>query len=135
MRRVTSGGRRTCQLSGGLGVHSRSHSAACRNRLQTKRVVARGDQRQRNRSAIAAGVHVLGFKPCAEARVINLGLALPEIWRQSTLDPKVIQLQFDCRDILWEVTPHVIGADVKPAESPTFTLSFDYHKHLLFKTG
>jgi hypothetical protein len=80
-------------------------------------------------------VHVLGLKPRAEAGVINLGLTLPEIGGQSTLDPEMIQLQLDCRDILWEVTPHVVSADVKSGETPTFALYFDDHRHLLFILG
>jgi len=61
-----------------------------RHGLQAEDVVARGDHVQRNGVTIAAGVHVLGLKPRAQARVKDLRLALPEIRGQAALDPKVI---------------------------------------------
>jgi hypothetical protein len=39
---------------------------------------------------IMTRMHVFGFKPRTQARVENLRLALPEIWRQPALDPEVI---------------------------------------------
>jgi len=61
-----------------------------RCRLQAKCVLARGNHIQRNWMTIVTRVHVLGFKPRAQARVKNFRLALPEIWRQPALDPEVI---------------------------------------------
>lgn len=98
-----------------------------RHGLQAKRVLACGNHVETYRVAIPAGVHVLGFQPCAEARVEDLRLALPEIWPQPALDPKVIQLQFDGGDILGEIPPDVIRADDQSRESPSFALCFDYH--------
>jgi hypothetical protein len=40
-------------------------------------------------------MHVFGLEPRAQARIDYFRLALPEIRPQSTLDPEVIQLQFD----------------------------------------
>ncbi len=60
--------------------------------LQAKRVFAGGNHGQCNRVSISAGVHVFGFKPCTQARIVDFRLALPEIWRQPALDPEVIQL-------------------------------------------
>lgn len=103
-----------------------------RNRLETERVVARRNHCERNGVTIAAALHVFGFKPCAETRIEDFRLALPKIRCQSTLDPEMIQLQFDGRDVLWEISPYVIGSDMESRETPTFALRFDHHIHLLF---
>jgi hypothetical protein len=69
--------------------------AVSRHGLQAKGVLARGDHVQRNRVTVPAGMHVFGLEPRAQARIDYFRLALPEIRPQSTLDPEVIQLQFD----------------------------------------
>ena len=70
---------------------------------------------------------MFGFEPRAQARIVNFRLALPEIWRQSTLDAEMIQLQFDGGDFLWKIPSYVICTDEQSGESPSFTLRFDYH--------
>lgn len=80
--------------------------------LEAKGVFAGRNHRQRYWRTTAAAVHVLGFKPGAQTRVINLRLTLPEVGGQSTLDPKVIQLKFNCRDIFGEIATDIICADV-----------------------
>ena len=98
-----------------------------RHRLEAKCVFACGDHCQRHRVTISAGMHVLGFKPCTQPGIVDFRLALPEIWRQPALDPKVIQLKFNRGDILGEISPYVISADEQSGESPPFTLRFDDH--------
>ena len=62
----------------------------CRHGLQAKRVLTCGDHIQGDGVTIPAAMHVLGLKPCAQARIKDFRLALPEIWRQPALDPEVI---------------------------------------------
>ena len=95
-------------LGCGTAVRARTGGSARGDRLQPEGVVSRGDHGQRDGRAVATGVHVLGLKPCAQARVINFGLTLPEIGGQSTLDPKMVQLQFDGRNVLRKIAAHVI---------------------------
>jgi hypothetical protein len=80
-------------------------------RLQAERVLSGGNHGQCNRVSIPAGVHVFGFEPSTQARIVDLRLALPEIWRQPTLDPEMIQLQFDRGDILGEISPYIVCTD------------------------
>jgi hypothetical protein len=61
-----------------------------RHRLQAKSVLARGNHIQADWVTISASVHVLGFKPGAQPGVKYFRLALPEIWPEPALDPKVI---------------------------------------------
>ncbi len=82
-----------------------------RYRLKPERILACGNHSQGNRMPVPARVHVLGFQPRTQARIVDLGLALPKIRSQSTLDRKVIQLQFNRRDIFREVPPHIVCAD------------------------
>jgi hypothetical protein len=37
-------------------------------------------------------MEMFGFEPGAEARIVNLGLVLPEIGREAALNPQMIQL-------------------------------------------
>ncbi len=98
-----------------------------RHRLETKRIFARWNHVQSYGMAIPAGVHVLGLKPCAQARIENFRLSLPEIGLQPALDPKVVYLQFNGGDVSGKITPDVIGTDEQSRESAAFTLCFDYH--------
>ncbi len=66
---------------------------------------------------------------------MNFRMALPKIRSQSTLDPKMIQLEFDRRNVLGKIPPYVIRSDVQSRYSSTFALCFDYHIHLLFNAG
>jgi len=66
---------------------------------------------------------------------VNLGSILPEGWLQRTLNVKMIQFQFDDGNIPGEITVNVGGADVKPGETSTLRLCFDYHACLLFNSG
>jgi len=98
-----------------------------RHGLQAKRILACRDHVQGNGMTIATGMHMFGFEPRAEARIENLRLALPEIGRQPTLDPQMIQLQFYRGDILGKIPPDIIRPDVQSRESSAFTVCFDYH--------
>ena len=118
-----SGGRASVHLGAVRGVGYR---------LQAKGILPRWNHSQRYGGAVAACVHVLVFEPRAQARIVDFRLALPEIRSQSTLDPKMIQLQFDGRDVLGKVAPDIIAADVDSRESLTFALRFYHHIHLLF---
>jgi hypothetical protein len=122
--------RKTCPAgSGGRGsLDPLPHGGLSGDRLQAESIVACGNHVEWNGGAIPAGVHVLGFEPCAQTGVVDFGLALPEVGSQSTLDPEMIQLQFDGRDVLGEVAANVVAADVDPRETLTFALRFDYHK-------
>ena len=60
--------------------------------LEPERVTAFRDHGERNRVPVATRVHVLGLKPGAEPRIVDVGPALPELGSQSALDPEVIQL-------------------------------------------
>src|SRR5258708_4518189 len=98
-----------------------------RYRLQAKRVFACGNHGQCNRVSIPAGVHVFGFEPRTQTRIVDLRLTLPEIWRQPTLDPEMIQLQLDRGDILGEISPYIVCTDEQSGEPPTLTWRFDDH--------
>jgi hypothetical protein len=95
--------------------------------LQAKRVFAGGYEVQGDRMTTPAAVHVLCFKPRAQARVEDFRLALPEIWRQPALNSEMIQLQFDRGDFPGKIPADIVRADEQSRESPAFTLSFDYH--------
>ena len=116
----------------GTGLHAGPRRRVRGDGLDPERVVALRNHGQRNRISAAAAVHVLGFKPRAESRVVDIGPALPELGSQSTLDPEMIQLQLDGRHILREVSPDVISSDVQPGETLTDAFCLDYHRHLLF---
>lgn len=72
-------------------------------------------------------MHMFGFEPRTQARIVDFRLALPEIWRQSALDPEMIQLQFDGGHILRKIPPYIICTDEQSGESLAFTLRFDDH--------
>jgi hypothetical protein len=98
-----------------------------RHRLQTECILSRWNHVQSDGMTIAARVHVLGFKPCAQTRIENFRLTLPEIRRQPALDTKVIYLQFDGGDVLGKITPDIICTDEQTRESATLALCFDDH--------
>jgi len=50
---------------------------------------------------------VLGLKPEAQAWIVDFRFGAPEIWRESTLDTQVIELQFNCFYIFWEIATDV----------------------------
>ena len=79
--------------------------------LQAKCIFACRNHGQSHRVTIPAGVHMFGFEPRAEARIVNFRLALPEIWRQSALDAEMIQLQFDGGHFLGKISPYIICTD------------------------
>jgi hypothetical protein len=112
-----------------------SNRRVSRHGLQAKCILARWNQSQWHRGAIAASVHVLGFEPRTKAWIVDFRMALPKIRGQSTLDPKVIQLQFDGRDIFGEISPNIIRSDVQSGKASPFALRFNYHIHLLFNVG
>lgn len=116
-----------------------SGAEACRtvhgNGLQAEGVVACGNHYERDGRATPITMHMLGLEPRAEARIVDFGLTLPEIRRQAALDPKMIQFQFDGRNILWKIATDIIRPDVQSRETLTFALSFDHHIHLLFNPG
>ena len=60
--------------------------------LQPKRVFAFGNHGQRDGSSTRSCMEMFGFEPGAEARIVNLGLVLPEIGREAALNPQMIQL-------------------------------------------
>jgi hypothetical protein len=67
-------------------------------------------------------VPLLRFQPEAQPGILNLGLIVPEIRSQSTLDEKMIEPQFDLRHALGKVAAHVAGADVEPCDTVTNAL-------------
>lgn len=71
-------------------VGSYTLMAVCRHWLQAKRILTCGNHIQAHWVAIPAAVHMLSFKPCAQARIEYLRLALPEIWRKPALDSQMI---------------------------------------------
>jgi hypothetical protein len=119
--------KRSVESGSSPGMSSRPVVRVRRHRLDAKCVFACGDHGQRHRVTIPAGVHVLGFKPCAQPGIVNFRLALPEIWRQPALDPKVIQLEFNRGHVLGEISPYVVRTNEQPGVSPAFTLRFDDH--------
>jgi hypothetical protein len=57
-------------------------------------------------------VIILGLEPRAEAGIVNLGLVLPKIRPQPTLNLEMIQMQLDDRNVHWEISPNIGYADV-----------------------
>jgi len=100
--------------------------------LQPEGVLSRGNHGDGDRALVRLGMKMLGFEPGAEPGIVNFRLVPPEIGRQATLDPQMIQLQFNDRDAFGEVTPHVGDSNVQPRHSQARAMCFDYHTHLLF---
>lgn len=62
------------------------------HRLQAKRVLARRNHRESDGMTVSTCVHMFGFQPRAQPRIIDFRLPLPEIGSQTALDPEMIEL-------------------------------------------
>lgn len=63
---------------------------------------------------------------------MNLGLILPKVRLQPTLDLKMIQLQLDDRHVPWEISPDIGDANVQSCKDAAIALCFDHHNCLPF---
>jgi hypothetical protein len=62
---------------------------------------------------------------------VNLRLVLPEVWLKPTLNPEMIQLQLDDRNVPWEIAPDIGCADEKPRHATALGMCPHYHRNLL----
>jgi len=105
------------------------------DRLETEGIMTCGDHRERHRRAIRFGMHMLGLEPGAQPGVVDFRLALPKIRLQSALDVEVIELEFDGRNVILKIAPHIGFANVKPGNTAGFGMRFYNHRYLLFNFG
>lgn len=73
-------------------------------------------------------METLCLQPCTEPGIANLGLVLPKVRLQPTLNLKMIQLQLDNRNVLWKITPDIGDTDVQSRKAAALALCFDHHK-------
>jgi len=66
---------------------------------------------------------------------VDLGLVPPKIWRQPTLNLKMIQLQFDDSNVFGKVAPDIFYSHMQSGHSEAFALRFDDHTYLLLSIG
>jgi len=102
-----------------------------RDELQAEGVFALGNHRQRDGSSIRSAMHVLRLQPGAQPGVVNLGLAAPEARVQPTLNPQMIQLQFDNRSFFRKIPPDISWSYVESGNAEADGMSFDYHPEYL----
>ena len=113
-------------MAGGiLGAHG----------LEAEGVVALGNHGQGDGGSIAGDVHLFGFKPRAEAWVVDFWLTVPEIGFEAALNLEMVEKQLDDGNALWEIAPDIVHAHVEGGDSMSFALSFDYHIGLPFYGG
>lgn len=76
------------------------------------------------------------FQPAAEAGVMDLRMALPEVGGESALDVEVIEMKFDAGLATAEVAPRVGFADEEAGLIVPVFVRFDQHKsHLPVVVG
>jgi hypothetical protein len=63
---------------------------------------------------------------------MNLGLILPKVRLQPTLNLKMIQLQLDNRNVPRKIAPRIGNADVQSRQAAALGLCFDDHICLPF---
>lgn len=78
---------------------------------------------------------VLGFEPGAQARIVDLRMALPEVRGEPALDLQVVQLQLNNRGSLGEIATNVGGTDMQSDDTAALGLCSDDHIYLLFSVG
>jgi hypothetical protein len=74
-------------------------------------------------------VEVFGIQPGAQAGIVNVGVAVPEIRGQGALDLEVIEMQFNERNVPREMALHVARAYVEAGDAAGFPLCFHNHTH------
>ncbi len=105
------------------------------NGLEAEGILASRNHGQGNRVTITSSVKVLGFKPGAEAGIVDIRLVAPEAGVKPALDLKMIELQLYDRDSLGKITPNVGYTHMQPGEAAPLALCFDHHTYLLFNVG
>ena len=90
------------------------------NRLETEGVLSSGDHRERYRRAIGFGVHVFGLQPGAQPGIEDLRFALPKIRIQTALNVEMVELQFDCRNVITKVAADIGFTNVKSCNATAF---------------
>jgi hypothetical protein len=90
--------------------------------------VASGRNQGQRYGAIGDAVEILGFKPCAEARIIDFRFTLPEIGLETALNAEMAELKFDVVSVSWEIATHICGPNMEARDAVAFALSFDDHK-------
>ena len=103
-----------------------------RDCLQPEGVVSGRKHCKGYRDTIRPGVIILGLEPRAEAGIVNLGLVLPKIRPQPTLNLEMIQMQLDDLKVPGKITPDIGSADVQPCHTTAFALCLDHHICLPF---
>jgi len=108
-----------------LGKASQGHGA------EPEGVLSRRNHHQGNRASIRPDTEILRLQPCTEPGIVNLRLVLPKIWPQPTLNPEMIQMQLDNRNVPGEVAPDIGCADEEPRHAMAFGMCPHYDRSLL----
>lgn len=80
-------------------------------------------------------MQVLRLEPCAETRIVNLRMALPEIGPQIAHNLEMAQMQFDMGDFWREIALRVVYAHMESGDSWGPALCSDNHNEFLRSGG
>jgi len=105
------------------------------DRLQPEGVIPFRNHHERDGSSIRFCMQMPGFQPCAQPRIEDLRLTLPEIRFQATLNLEMVQLQFDARNLLGKIAPDIVDAHMKSGDAATLALCLDHHRYLPINAG
>jgi len=67
------------------------------------------------------------IKPFAKPVIVDVRLTMPKLRRQFALNLQMIQLQFDCVDVLGKIPAYVSRADVQSDYSGAVDSRLDHH--------
>ena len=81
------------------------------HRFKAKRIVAAGDQCLRNGPRTRLAVKVLRFQPCAQPRVGDLRLPVPEARIEVALYLQMIERELNYVGLLWKIASDISGAN------------------------
>ncbi len=98
-----------------------------RQRLQAERIFAGGNHRHRKRRLAHFAVEILLRQPRAQARIANLGRAIPEVGREAALYLQMVELKLDDRVVPGEIPACVRSADFEAYDFTAFVVGFYHH--------
>jgi hypothetical protein len=94
---------------------------------QSEAMLIQGNHGQRDRKAGILSLQMLRLQPETEAGVLDFGLTVPEARAQVTLDPQMIELQFDSRTMPGKIPPHVTRSNMQSRDAVSAALGCDNH--------
>ena len=99
-------------------------------RADDKRVGARGHEREQEGVATLRTAGHFEFQPYAQAGIVDLGAAVPEIGIKGALDLKIVEPQLDGGCSPREVAPRIRFADMEAGIGKSVAIGFHQHDHL-----